>query len=208
MPRNPEVAQMMEDFKGEQEREKKREIERNRQERLSELNLDERTLPWHDSKYTFVGESECRNCHREVHQAYKSTLHARAFSDLIRDRRSDDESALRRCVTGYMVESGYINRRDTPQLYNVQCEACHGPGSAHVKSEGAALETLANPSESCAHCHSPEQDPDFDLQRALPLVHDVAALSTPDHDAVRQAGLSSVDPATLPQSQAPKKKTN
>ena len=207
MPRDPEVAQMMEDFKDRQEQEKLREIEQHRQERLSELNLDERSLPWHDSDYRFVGERECRTCHREVQRAYKQTSHARAFSDLIRDRQSGDESKLRRCVTGYMVESGYLNRRDTPYLYNVQCEACHGPGSAHVDSKGGELQTLADPRETCFHCHSPEQDPDFDLESSLPLVHDVSALTNPNQSELQRSGLSSTQPRSTqrPRVTQPKK---
>ncbi len=57
-----------------------------------------------------------------------------------------------------------------PNAIDVSCESCHGPGSVHVESGGAAR-TILNPDrnpESCYHCHS-----NLRGQFALPHAHPV-----------------------------------
>ncbi len=57
-----------------------------------------------------------------------------------------------------------------PNAVDVGCESCHGPGSVHVESGGAAR-TIINPDrqpETCFHCHS-----NLRGQFALPHAHPV-----------------------------------
>ena len=63
----------------------------------------------------------------------------------------------------------------TPEMVNVQCEECHGPGSHHVdRLTGAGTGTLVpgeiasgNGLYVCVRCHNREQDPQFDYQNEL-----------------------------------------
>ncbi|MCA9786059.1 MAG: hypothetical protein KDC10_08275 [Calditrichaeota bacterium] len=181
-PSDPVVAQKMEDFKREAEEAKRAQIEKRRIEKLHTLGIDPASLPGQDDPNHYVGESECRTCHTEIYSAWKSTPHARAFSELIRARESDNEEKLPRYVTGYLEKSGYLNRLDTPLLMNVQCESCHGRGSEHVRTEGKALETLnPNPGNSCVQCHSAESQPDFDLTEGLKHVHNIEDMKIPQN---------------------------
>jgi hypothetical protein len=172
--RDPLVAQWMLDFNAAQAAAKDAEIEEMRQTKLAELGLKSEDMPGHGSELRYTGEKDCRECHREIYNAWRRTEHGRAYSDLIRSRESHLEDKVRRTVTGWMEETGFIDRRESSHLYNVQCESCHGRGSAHVASEGKALETLIRPEQTCVACHSPEQDPGFDLRSALLNVHDVS----------------------------------
>jgi hypothetical protein len=69
-------------------------------------------------------------------------------------------------------DGGYVDADLTPELVNVQCEACHGPGKAHVESEGSSGSITARPDEAtCRTCHTPGQDAHFDYPAKKALVH-------------------------------------
>ena len=67
-------------------------------------------------------------------------------------------------ATGVMIRNGFANMKDTPELANVQCEACHGPAEQHLadtkKPYGEAGEM------SCRACHTDERTPEFDYEQA------------------------------------------
>jgi hypothetical protein len=171
MPNDPQVAQLLLDFQAEQTRLKAANLEKLRLARLAELKIDPATMPGAGSRLTYTGEKDCRDCHMEQYNSWRQTVHGRAFSDLIRNRESDQEEKVRRAVTGWLEEGGFVDRRESSHLYNVQCEACHGRGSEHVKTKGAALETLVRPETTCLGCHGPQHQPEFDLQAGLKLSH-------------------------------------
>jgi mono/diheme cytochrome c family protein len=50
----------------------------------------------------------------------------------------------------------------------VTCEACHGPGAAHVAAEGKA--PLEPAKDSCIRCHTAEMSPAFDYEEAWPVI--------------------------------------
>jgi hypothetical protein len=60
----------------------------------------------------------------------------------------------------------------------VGCEACHGPGEQHVAAQGGK-ENIVGLGDSCpvcvveaicTRCHTPEHDPDWNLEEALKKV--------------------------------------
>ncbi len=174
-PRRPDVAQAMLEFSDMLTEKKADKIEKERLAKLDRLGINPFSLPGHDSPLSYVGDNECRACHTDVYSAYKATPHARAFSNLIRERESNNEEKLPKYTTGYLEKTGFLNRIHTPRLMNVQCESCHGRGSEHVRTEGKALETLRpDPENSCVACHTQDFDPDFDLEEGLKHVHNMA----------------------------------
>jgi hypothetical protein len=56
-----------------------------------------------------------------------------------------------------------LGRRD------VQCEACHGPASEHVKDPPGHIVAKVGKSE-CLRCHEAANSPHFDYQKYLPGV--------------------------------------
>jgi mono/diheme cytochrome c family protein len=63
-------------------------------------------------------------------------------------------------VTGHGDPAGYDPAVDAGKdLVNVQCEVCHGKGTAHAR-DGTWGKSLLM--QSCAQCHDPENSPDFD----------------------------------------------
>jgi len=196
MPVDPAVTLIMDEFKAEQDRVRMANLEKLRQEKLASLNIDPASLPGADSPLAFVGEKECRDCHTNEHASWRQSMHGRTFSDLIRNRESEQEMKVKRAVTGWMETTGYVDRRESSHLYNVQCESCHGRGSEHVRTKGAALETLVKPETTCFACHSPEQTPNFDLATGLKMAHPPVQATQPAGSPPAGGPKSTLTPGT------------
>lgn len=126
----------------------------------------------------YVGSSVCADCHEEATKAWKGTKHAHAWATLEQaetgTRYGWPVTAYPDCVSchvvGYGQVSGFVNPAKTPDLRDVGCEECHGPGNEHVDAYAAGLEPKAGekgfmgpvPSGTCQRCHDFEQSPGFD----------------------------------------------
>jgi len=122
-----------------------------------------------------LGSAACADCHEAEHASWKKSPHARAFKTL-KAKGSHKDVA---CVRCHAVKAKKIP--ETAKDFHtggVGCESCHGPGEQHVAAKGGT-ENIVGLGESCpeciiesicTRCHTPEQDPDWDLKVALPLV--------------------------------------
>ena len=126
----------------------------------------------------FTGEKSCKKCHFKQHRSWKKNdvyKHAKAWTDLQPHLKKPDQkdSKGRACVschvTGYAQpdRGGYVDPDKSAHLLGVQCEACHGPGSNHIKAgkkvrdekrkafkPGEKSYTLLQ-STACTRCHNP-----------------------------------------------------
>jgi hypothetical protein len=84
-------------------------------------------------------------------------------------------------VTGFGRWNGFRHKDVNPQLVDVQCEVCHGPGKAHydlITSGGDrtekpffALEPVTE--RMCRSCHRDHHDPEFNYQEQIfAVAHD------------------------------------
>jgi hypothetical protein len=104
----------------------------------------------------WVGGSQCIACHREEHVDWKESGHAGAWKSLVRERRQFDLDCWSCHVTGAGKPDGPTGPNQVGFLRDVQCEACHGPGRAHVADPTVAVDR--SPGEAlCLECHTPEQ---------------------------------------------------
>jgi 2',3'-cyclic-nucleotide 2'-phosphodiesterase (5'-nucleotidase family) len=118
-----------------------------------------------DTRDTYLGVGVCQRCHAEAFDIYTHTRHARAYATLSAQFKHRDSGCIPCHSTGYDVPGGFSGLRrigDTIDLVDVQCEACHGPGSEHSR-DGRYLETAK---KICKTCHTKEQDPEFEFSRA------------------------------------------
>jgi len=117
----------------------------------------------------FVGSDACVKCHKDVYDRWKKTRHAKALATLAALHKDSDPACFRCHTTGYTVSGGYLNRKQTPNLTNVRCEACHGPGSMHLDNSRIRLRipTLA----ACLECHTPKRSRPLNWEKDKKLVH-------------------------------------
>ena len=131
---------------------------------------------------TFVGAKECSRCHEPQAKHWTSTRHANAYSSVTSRDRWFYPLCVSCHVTGLGRPSGFAigdapltllarfpggpppGEEVTPPLglEGVQCEACHGPGSAHATApsdEGLIVKTP--PVGLCVECHDPRNSPGF-----------------------------------------------
>lgn len=131
----------------------------------------------------FVGAHACRKCHAAEWTQWSGTKHAGAYLAVV----SNDRWFYPLCVSchstglgqpsGFEIGDGPLTAaalfpptpaptKPMPEapygLEGVQCEVCHGPGSAHVADAGAKG-TIARrlPLEGCTVCHDPRNSPEF-----------------------------------------------
>ncbi len=88
---------------------------------------------------TYIGSEKCAKCHENAYTVWKNSDHSHAYKtlvDLARNpslREYDGECIV--CHTiGFGYKTGFTDAARTPQLKNVGCESCHGPGSLHAKN--------------------------------------------------------------------------
>jgi len=126
----------------------------------------------------YVGEAKCKKCHFKQHRTWKKSKkykHATAWETLKPQLKSPDQkdSQGKLCVschvTGYgkADRGGFKDEASSAHLLGVQCEACHGPGSNHVKVGNklkAEKRKKLKPGEksfavrnvtACSGCHNP-----------------------------------------------------
>lgn len=109
---------------------------------------------------TYLGAAKCKMCHMKQHGTWMKMKHSKAIESLTAEEQKNPECV--KChVTGYGQAGGFESMEKTPTMANVQCEACHGAGSLHMKSKKEDKKTTINGKGiDCRECHSPHVDVD------------------------------------------------
>jgi RecJ-like exonuclease len=111
--------------------------------------------------YDYVGEKKCKICHKKdgVHPSWMETKHAKAW-EVLDEAAQKDEKCIGCHTTGVTAKEELLT--------GVQCEACHGPGSAYKKKsimedhEKAMANGLLMPdSTTCQKCHNENVPEEF-----------------------------------------------
>jgi hypothetical protein len=127
----------------------------------------------------YVGSRSCKLCHDYEYgkwmtsqqvfipglprQAAADSRHADAFATLEKVGSHYDPECVVCHVVGMQYYSGFVSPAKTPDLKDVGCENCHGPGSEHIRSLGA-VET-AGPMSTCTDCHTPERSAEYSANK-------------------------------------------
>jgi hypothetical protein len=117
----------------------------------------------------YVGMDKCVSCHKQAAALWRTTVHAHAWKTLVDVGKQADYKCVSCHVTGYR-EVGGTSLGHTQRLENIQCEACHGPGSDHVAAKGLedppAIERQTRPS-TCTGCHNEHHSDTFSYEPYL-----------------------------------------
>ena len=146
------------------------------------------------TKGKYVGSKACATCHEQSYDIWRKSKHAHAWQTLVEadPPRNYDPECISCHVIGwdpqryYPLEGGFVSSEKTPQLENVGCESCHGPGGAHVKAEEGGdmelqerlqkamivtiAESRSDPQKMCYNCHDLDNSPEFDFDKYWPEV--------------------------------------
>ncbi len=102
----------------------------------------------------YIGSESCEHCHESEHAIWSQKAHADAFATLVEVGSDRDPECVICHVVGMDRESGFVTLETTPDLKDVGCENCHGPGSKHAETGGVVAP--GQPKQSCLACHTPE----------------------------------------------------
>lgn len=111
----------------------------------------------------YAGNKACMSCHGDAAKVWLESAHAAALKTLEDGLQDRDPDCLGCHVVGLDSTQGFESRKKTPDLADVGCESCHGPGRAHamnpyeVKMPKAGL-------DMCLSCHNSQHSPGFDPQ--------------------------------------------
>ena len=111
----------------------------------------------------FLGTQRCVACHRKEYEAYHNSAHAKAWQTLVSKGQTSNPECVACHVTGWNWYNGFnpaVSTKGQNALFNVQCEACHGYGTEHVRDGQWAKKAK----DSCVKCHTEEFDPKFDYE--------------------------------------------
>jgi hypothetical protein len=158
---------------------------------LSGLGIRPAPHPAAETLGRFVGSEKCQSCHEESYDVWKKSGHSDAWKTLAGadPPRNFDPECIACHVIGWNTtyyfpyEGGFLNEAKTPELVDVGCESCHGPGEAHLRAEmgsdkeeqkkfqEASVLTLEDAKDRfCGGCHDLDNSPDFNFDTYWPLV--------------------------------------
>jgi len=132
---------------------------------------EEETLNEKAAGINYVGNQACGTCHPKITASWQTTRHARAYASLQKKCKDYCPDCLPCHVTGSRQHNkkGFQSPASTPNLFNVQCEECHGPAQDHIKDPKLNY-GLKIDKKTCTACHNSNTDPEFSFAHDLPLI--------------------------------------
>lgn len=117
----------------------------------------------------YLTSKSCESCHAIAYKVWEHSKHANAIEILKQVKREFDSSCVGCHTTGNRKTAGFEDLNQTPELANVQCEACHGPGRAHSAQPDESKMARLN-SSVCLQCHTRSNSPEFDFANYWPKI--------------------------------------
>lgn len=113
-----------------------------------------------DSRGGYVGGQRCADCHTDVAMQHSSSAHGRPSKAILATPFAASTQCMGCHVTAPYFDGGWKGPKDDSDMAGVSCEACHGPGEAHVRTQSKDYGHVGF--ERCVECHLPDRTVDFD----------------------------------------------
>ncbi|MCJ8345254.1 hypothetical protein MJH12_06925, partial [bacterium] len=115
-------------------------------------------------KNKYVGSDNCKACHINEYEQWKTTKHSRSMDILFKKKRDFVPDCVSCHSTGFSYDSGYSITKREKWNQAVGCESCHGPGLNHFQNPTHANIRKVVEKNDCMTCHDPENSPHFNYQ--------------------------------------------
>jgi hypothetical protein len=136
-------------------------------DRNKELFKDRKPREAAKGEAKYVGVDACTSCHEEPRKVWDKTPHAQAYATLQKQFKEFNLDCVSCHVTGYDKPGGSTVTH-VQGLESVQCETCHGPGSAHAKAPEKVKPPVSKPEGAlCERCHHPPHVHEFDAKAKM-----------------------------------------
>ena len=137
---------------------------------LSALSAPSRAA---DQQAIYVGTEVCKGCHEaQVDRFMASSKKAKSYASIQNMQAKLTPAEFKDCfkchTTGYGEAGGFKSAEETPDLKNLGCEACHGPGSLHAESGDPTDLAVKVNLQVCSPCHNSERIAAFGFK---PILH-------------------------------------
>lgn len=132
-------------------------LELKKSEEIDKQSLESCRIAPKSSDRKYVGAPACAVCHKNAYRIWILSDHAKSLEHLKIDHQENNPECLKCHTTGLGKPYGFVSQAETPELVEVQCEACHGPMDGHPRRKTE----MQNPLETCITCHTEEDSPNF-----------------------------------------------
>ncbi len=138
-------------------------------ERVNAFNRDKfkdkKAPPPSKGEPFYVGSASCNPCHSASFAVWQKTGHSHAYKTLVDQAKEFNLDCVGCHVTGYDKPGGStVTDVMSPNLKDVQCESCHGPGSAHIADPTTSVPVTEPGEQVCTGCHHPPHTDVFDFK--------------------------------------------
>ena len=121
---------------------------------------------------TYVGSEVCKGCHEKEHTSFAShSKMSHSFKSIVLMKKGLTGEEIKKCyechTTGYGKPGGFKSEAETPDLNNLGCESCHGPGSRHASSSDAKDIKKKLSASDCDACHDKNRIAVFNYKPVL-----------------------------------------
>ena len=110
----------------------------------------------------YMGSFSCKPCHESQYISFiNHSRKSHSFKSVQKMKKGLTDNGIKACyachTTGYGKPTGFISEEKTPELKNLGCEVCHGPGYLHIETEDPTQIIRKVTLDICGECHIQER---------------------------------------------------
>jgi len=106
----------------------------------------------------YVGSARCGECHETEYETFqKHSVKAKSWKSVFimaSDLTPQELEGCYDCHTTGHGKGGFVSIETTPELADVGCETCHGPGAQHAETGDPEMITRKPDIKTCETCHN------------------------------------------------------